>query len=262
MKNPYTTLGVAKGATADAIKRAYKSKAKEHHPDRGGDTDRFAEISNAYEILKDPQKRAYYDQTGSANPQPQGFGFTQSQGQPFDFESIFNIFGQRMNPRQAPRDARITMAIDLENAVKGGKRALALQINGKQNTIEVDVPPGVADGENIRYPKLGPDGLDLVIHYRLKPHANWQRDGNDMHTECSVDIWTLITGGSITVHDIVGRNYNLNIPARTNPGSVMRLAGCGVHRIRHSPGDIFVKLKAQIPRDIPDDIIRAIKKHT
>jgi len=67
--NPYTILGVAKGATADTIKRAYKEKAKEHHPDRGGDASKFAEISNAYDILKDPNKRAYYDQTGSSDPQ-------------------------------------------------------------------------------------------------------------------------------------------------------------------------------------------------
>ena len=69
MNNPYSTLGVAKGATADTIKRAYKEKAKEHHPDRGGDANKFAEISNAYDILKDPSKRAYYDHTGSTDQQ-------------------------------------------------------------------------------------------------------------------------------------------------------------------------------------------------
>lgn len=262
--NPYTILGVAKDATADTIKRAYKEKAKQHHPDRGGDANRFAEISNAYDVLKDPQKRSAYDHYGTADPQKQGFGFSQSQGQPFDFDTIFNIFGQRMNPNrpQRPRDARITMAIDLEDAVKGGKRTLALQMQAGQNTIEVDVPPGVVDGENIRYPKLGPGGLDLVIHYRLKPHPRWQRHGNDMHTEQDVDLWTLVVGGNIKITDIIGRKFNLNIAPRTNPGSVMRLASCGVQRIGHNPGDIFVKINAKIPVDIPDEIIRAIKKHT
>jgi curved DNA-binding protein len=262
--NPYTILGVAKGATADTIKRAYKEKAKEHHPDRGGDASKFAEISNAYDILKDPNKRAYYDQTGSSDPQKQGFGFSQTQGQPFDFDTIFNIFGQRMHPNRPPRprDARITMAIDLEDAVKGGKRTLALQMQTGQNTIEVDVPPGVVDGENIRYPKLGPGGLDLVIHYRLKPHPRWQRHGNDMHSEQDVNLWTLVVGGNIKITDIIGRSFNLNIPPRTNPGSVMRLASCGVKRIGHNPGDIFVKINTKIPVSIPDEIIRAIKKHS
>ncbi len=264
MNNPYSTLGVAKGASADTIKRAYKEKAKEHHPDRGGDASKFAEISNAYDILKDPSKRAYYDHTGSTDQKQQGFGFSKTQGQPFDFDTIFSVFGQRMNPnaRQRPQEARITMAIDLADAIKGGKRALALQMSAGQNTIEVDVPPGVVDGEHIRYPKLGPNGIDLVINYRLKPHPQWQRHGNDMHTEKSVPIWTLIIGGAVSVIDIIGRSYNLNIPPRTNPGSVMRLASCGVQRIGHNPGDIFVKLKAQIPQDIPDSIIRAIKQHT
>ena len=262
--NPYTILGVAKDATADTIKRAYKEKAKQHHPDRGGDANQFAEISNAYDVLKDPQKRSAYDHYGTADPQKQGFGFSQSQGQPFDFDTIFNIFGQRMNPNrpQRPRDARITMAIDLEDAVKGGKRTLALQMQAGQNTIEVDVPPGVVDGENIRYPKLGPGGLDLVIHYRLKPHPHWKRHGNDMHTEQDVNLWTLVVGGNIQITDIIGRNFNLHIAPRTNPGSVMRLASCGVQRIGHNPGDIFVKINAKIPVDIPDEIIRAIKKHT
>ena len=88
MNNPYSTLGVAKGATADTIKRAYKEKAKEHHPDRGGDANKFAEISNAYDILKDPNKRAYFDQTGSTDQRQQG---------PFGFEDIFGqMFKQHM----------------------------------------------------------------------------------------------------------------------------------------------------------------------
>jgi DnaJ-class molecular chaperone len=262
--NPYNTLGVQKNASDSDIKRAYRKLAMENHPDKGGDANRFADISNAYETLKDPQKRSAYDHYGTADPQQQGFGFSHTGGQPFDFDTIFSVFGQRMHPnaRQRPREARITMAIDLADAVKGGKRAIALQMNAGQNTVEVDVPPGVVDGENIKYPKLGPNGLDLVIHYRLKPHPNWQRHGNDMHTEQTVSIWKLIIGGHISVVDIIGRSYNLNIPPRTNPGSVMRLTGCGVKRLRHNAGDIFVKLKTDIPHDIPEDIIRSIKKHS
>jgi len=264
MTDLYNTLGVNKNASDSDIKTAYKKKAMEHHPDKGGDSNKFAEISNAYETLKDPQKRSAYDHFGTADPQQQGFGSAQSQGQHFDFDTIFNIFGQRMHPnaRQRTNEARITIAIDLADAIKGGKKTLALQMQAGQNTIEVDVPPGVVDGENIRYSKLGPNGIDLVIHYRLKPHKNWQRHGNDMHTEHAVNIWTLIVGGNISVVDIIGRIYNLNIPPRTNPGSVMRLSACGVHRIRHNPGDIFVKLKATIPNEIPDEVIRAIKQHT
>src|SRR5210317_197067 len=119
--NPYTILGVAKGATADTIKRAYKEKAKEHHPDRGGDASKFAEVSNAYDILKDPNKRAYYDQTGSAQPQ----AFNQSQS-PFGFEDIFSqIFRQQRGPRSAA-EARISIAIDLADSLRGGKRIIGV----------------------------------------------------------------------------------------------------------------------------------------
>ena len=116
MNNPYSTLGVAKGATADTIKRAYKEKAKEHHPDRGGDANKFAEISNAYDILKDPSKRAYYDHTGSTDQRQQ-----QPRG-PFGFEDIFSqVFRQQRQP-QRPPEARISIVIDLADAKGGGKR--------------------------------------------------------------------------------------------------------------------------------------------
>ena len=108
--NPYSTLGVARAASADTIKRAYKEKAKQHHPDRGGDATKFAEISNAYDILKDPDKRAYFDSTGSTNPQQE---FQQPQG--FNFNDIFSqVFRQQRN--QTP-EARIAISISLKDSV-------------------------------------------------------------------------------------------------------------------------------------------------
>lgn len=253
MKDPYATLGVHRNADAAAIKRAYKQKAKEHHPDRGGDTNKFAEISNAYDILKDPQKKSYYDHTGSAEPQ----AFNQPHGG-FGFEDIFSqIFRQQRGP-QRPAEARISIVIDLADSLRGGKRIIGVQTHIGNSNVEIDIPKGVVHGENIRYPKVAPGGLDLVASFRIRSHANWRRNGMDMHTEIPVDFWKLIVGGKLSVTDILGKNYDITIPAKTNPGSIMRLGQCGVQREGHNKGDIFVKLNAVLPKEIPEHLIQQI----
>jgi len=255
MNNPYSTLGVPRNADASTIKRAYKEKAKEHHPDRGGDTNKFAEISNAYDILKDPNKRAFFDQTGSTDQQ-QGFNRPRS---PFGFEDIFSqVFKQQ---QQRPPEARISIAIDLADSIRGGKRIIGVQTPLGTSNVEIDVPKGIVHGENIRYPKAAPGELDLIVSFRIRAHPKWQRNGMDMHTEIQVDFWTLIIGGDVTVIDVLEKKYDLRIPPRTNPGSVMRLGQCGVFRDRHNPGDIFVKLIATLPAHIPDEVIETIRKY-
>lgn len=254
--NPYTILGVAKGANADTIKRAYKDKAKEHHPDRGGDAGKFAEVSNAYDILKDPNKRAYYDQTGSSE---QRAGFAHHRQGFAGFEDIFaQMFRQN---QQRKSEARITIHISLKDSLAGGKRIIAVQTHQGNTNVEIDIPRGIVHGESVRYAKAAPGGMDLVVNFIINPDPNWHRHGLDMHTEKEVDFWKLIIGGDIIVTDVLGKKYDVRIPPRTNPGSTVRLGSAGVFRDRHNPGDIFVKIKAIMPKNIPEEIINTIKKY-
>ena len=161
MNNPYSTLGVAKGATADTIKRAYKEKAKEHHPDRGGDANKFAEISNAYDILKDPSKRAYYDHTGSTDQQR-----ASNQQQGFHFNDIFSQMFRQQQQRQA--EARINISISLKDSIAGGKRIIGVNTPQGNISVEIDIPRGVVHGESIKYPKAAPGGIDLVVNFRIQ----------------------------------------------------------------------------------------------
>ncbi len=254
MNNPYSTLGVAKGATADTIKRAYKEKAKEHHPDRGGDANKFAEISNAYDILKDPSKRAYYDHTGSTDQQR-----ASNQQQGFHFNDIFSQMFRQQQQRQA--EARINMSISLADSIAGGKRIIGVNTPQGTSSVEIDIPRGVVHGESIRYAKAAPGGIDLIVNFRIQGDPRWQRNGLDMHTEREVDFWMLILGGDITVVDVLGKKYDVRIPPRTNPGTTVRLGSAGVFRDRHNPGDIFVKIKATMPKNIPEEVIATIKKY-
>lgn len=259
MNNPYSTLGVSRDADAGTIKRAYKEKAKEHHPDRGGDANKFSEISNAYDTLKDPEKRAYYDATGSTNQQ-QGFAHhRQGFGGFGGFEDIFEQMF-RQNHRQQ-QEARINIGISLKDSIAGGKRVIGVQTPQGNSNVEIDIPRGIVHGESVRYPKAAPGGLDLVVNYRIQGDPKWQRNGLDMHTEESVDFWTLIIGGDITVTDVLGKKYDVRIPPRTNPGVTIRLGSAGVFRDRHNPGDIFVRIKASMPTNIPAEVINTIKKY-
>jgi len=258
MTDLYNTLGVNKNASDRDIKTAYKKKAMEHHPDKGGNADKFAEVSNAYETLKDPQKRAGYDRFGTSDPQqqqrqqrpPPGFGT-------HGFEDIFSQVFRQQRPQPVP-EARIAIAIELADSIRGGKRILGVQTPLGTSNVEIDVPKGVVHGENIRYSKAAPGGLDLVVSFRIRAHPEWQRNGMDMHTEIPTDFFFFFVGGNLSVTDILGKNYDISIPPRTNPGSVMRLGQCGVERDRHNPGDIFVKLKATMPREIPEELIKQI----
>ena len=266
MTNYYEALGVARNANPDEIKKAYRKLASQHHPDKGGDTGKFQEIEEAYRTLSDPQKRQAYD-----NPSPFGNrpGGGRQQAGPFPpgagFDDIFSMFGVNINPQHRPMGAKISLWIGLEDVVKGGPRIIALHANGRSNNVEIDIPIGIEDGDTIRYPKLSPDGHDLTITYRVKPDAIWIREGQHLTIEKLVPLWDLILGGEMNFVDITGQTVVVVIPTQTSPGSKLRLRGRGIPpssvpgRANNIPGDLYVKLQAQMPNKISDSLLNLIR---
>jgi DnaJ-class molecular chaperone len=126
----------------------------------------------------------------------------------------------------------------------------------------IDIPLAVNDGDHVQYPKLGPYGCDLVVTFRITPEPGWIRTGLDLQTSAKVSIWTLIAGGEITVRDILDREYVLRVQCRTKPGTTLRLANRGLRNIHNQIGSLLVKLEAEIPDDIPNEIIEAIQRHS
>lgn len=258
MKDYYQTLGVERSASADDIKKAYRKLASVHHPDKGGDTTRFQEIEEAYRVLSDPEQRRQYD-----NPNVKininGNGF---QHAPFDFDTIFEMFGTRMHPgrQQAHRNQRVSIWIDLEDVARGGRKIMSLATHQGAVNLEINIPQGVQDGENVRYPELAPGGFDLVVNFRIKPHPLWRRDDLDLYTERSLDFWQLILGTDLNMRDIQGREIVLTVPPRTRPGTMLRARGQGLSRAGHNAGDLMVRLQATMPNDIPNEIIEILRK--
>ena len=257
MTDYYAALGVPKTATADDIKRAFRRLASQHHPDKGGDTQKFQAIQQAYATLGDEQKRAEYD-----NPRPQFSGF---QGHPGGV-NINDIFGQMFGQQfaqQHPRRShvRMTLWISLLDVATGGKRTVSLGTQGGVSAVEIEIPLGINDGDNVQYEGIGPGGADLVVQFRISPDRVWQRDGLNLTQEVRIDIWNLILGRELTVDTLTGRTLSARVPARTQPGTMLRLKGQGLQDRSGNTGDIFVRIQTFLPENIPTEIVEAIQKH-
>lgn len=273
-KDYYKILGVNRKASEEDIRKAYRKLAKQYHPDYNPNNkqaeERFKEINEAYEVLSDAKKRAYYDRVGSDYSQwqrrgaPGDFNWEQYSGFPGGarvagmddlndlfgggfsdfFQTIFGMSG-RPSARTQPQGYQQEMDITLEEAYKGTTRLISSA--GKQKRVRI--PPGVRSGSKVRVAGAGPNGLDLYLIINLTEDERFERRGDDLHTTATVDAFTAILGGEADVETLDGR-LKLNIPAGTQPGQVFRLAGRGMPHLRDpkNKGDLFVKVKVQIPK--------------
>jgi DnaJ-class molecular chaperone len=249
---------VPRTATADEIKRAFRRLASQHHPDKGGDTQKFQAIQQAYATLGDEQKRAEYD-----NPRPQFGGFQGFHGTPGGV-NINDIFGQMFGQQhQHPRrtHVRMTLWISLLDVATGGRRTVSLGTQAGVSAVEIDIPLGINDGDNVQYEGIGPGGSDLVVQFRISPDRKWQRDGLNLTQEIKIDIWNLILGGELTIDTLNGKTLSTQVPARTQPGTVLRLKSQGLRDRAGQTGDIFIRVQTFLPENIAPEILDAIQKH-
>lgn len=261
MKDFYQVLGVERTATADEIKRAYRRLASQHHPDKGGSTAEFQTIEEAYRTLSDPAQRAQYDrpQPRFQDPGPGGFHFNFGGT---DFNDIFQQFGGA-SPfgQRRPQHVRVTVWVMLRDVLEGGNRTLNVSAHGGTTTVNVGIPQGIEDGDNVQYSGVAPMGLDLVVQYRIHPDPRWQRQGQNLVADQDVSIWLLIQGGNLNVTDALGNQLQIVVPPRTNPGTMMRLRGRGVPQRSGSSGDALLRLQARMPDHIPEAVLSAIREH-
>lgn len=251
MRDPYQTLGVDRGASPEDVKQAYRRLAARHHPDRGGDTARFQEIQQAYDAITNPQ--SHTQAQPDHNPfGSNGFGFS------FHFDDFFNMFQQQAQQRR--NHVRMTLWIDLRDVATGGRRAVAMATQHGTQTIEIDVPIGINDGDNVQYPNLGPGGMDLVVEFRIKPNTEWQRQDLSLMSERSLVIWHLICGTTLEITDITGNKISATVPAMTQPGTVLRLRGRGLRNRNGAVGDMLIKIDAQLPNQIDPQLMTLIRQ--
>jgi DnaJ-class molecular chaperone len=255
MKDYYATLGVARSASADEIKRAYRRLASQHHPDKGGDTARFQEIEEAYRVLGDAATRQQYD-----NPSPFGSnGAFASNG--FDFNSIFDMFQKQNFSHPRRNHVRMSLWVSLQDVATGGRRTVSLGTTQGATAVEIEIPLGINDGDNVQYERLGPGGSDLVVQYRVRPDPTWQRQGLNLIMDQKISVWDLMTGNNLMVTDIYGVQLSTMIPPGTQPGTLLRLKGRGLKNREGQQGDAYVRANVVFPSRIAPEILDAIQKY-
>ena len=257
MTDHYQILGIAKNATPDEIKKAYRRLASIHHPDKGGDTAEFQKIQVAYDILSDPQKRQQYD-----NPMPQGNPFGSHPGG-FHFNmngfNMDDLFGQMFRQHQHNNNVfRTTFWISLEQVYKGGEEVLKLQTPTGMHMVRVNIPKGIMDGGQVRYEKVI-ESNDLIVEYRIHNHLKYERKMNDLYCNHSISVLDLIVGSSFEFTTISGKTLEVSVPTKTQPFMHLKLAGQGmpIHGT-NAYGDQIILLKSYIPDIIDSSITDSI----
>jgi len=278
MADIYSRLGVARGADDAAIKKAYRKLAKELHPDRNRDNpkaaERFAEVTSAYDLLSDKDKRAQYDRgelDDNGNPKmPFGYGgggggFRQSHGgATFEFgdADLGDIFGGMFGGGRARGPGagfggrarkgadigyRLQVAFEEAAALKPQRVTLS---NGK--TIDLKLPAGVETGTQMRLGGHGEDGPggkgDAIVTIEIRPHRFFKRDGDDVRLDLPVSLVEAVKGGPVRVPTVEGA-VMLTVPAGSSSGKTLRLKGRGFHKKGGGRGDQLVTLMIDIPAD-------------
>lgn len=285
-KDYYTTLGVSRDAKEDEIKRSYRKLARKYHPDVSKEPnaeEKFKEVQEAYEVLKDAKKRAAYDQLGSQwksgqdfRPPPGWQGFKDYEGGVYEdvdmgnfsdfFSSIFGGGGAsrahagRRTYQQAGRDEHAKITISLEDAYRGGERSIHLQVpeidehgrvHHQTRTLKITIPAGVISGQQLRLAKQGAPGLgggpsgDLYLEIQVQPHHLYSLQDRDVYLTLPITPWEAALGAKVTVPTL-GGSVDMKIAPASQAGQKMRLKGRGLPG-KPEAGDQFVLLQIVTP---------------
>jgi curved DNA-binding protein len=284
-KDYYKILGIARTASAADIKKAYREAAKRYHPDLNPNDPaaeaRFKEITEANEVLSDPEKRRLYDQLGdnwqayvragqappTEGPRRTGYtsqagtrngGFAGEGADAFDemggfsefFRSMFGSNGGTGSARNKGRDLKATLPITLEAAFAGGTNAFQMGTE----MVKIHLKPGIRDGQRLKvrgkgdaHPKTGERG-DLYLTIRIREHDRFRRENDDLHCNLKIDLYTAVLGGTVEVPTLHGP-VRVTIPEGTQPGKTLRLRDKGMPRL-DAPGRfgaLFLHLEVELP---------------
>jgi curved DNA-binding protein len=286
-KDYYATLGVERGASEEDIKKAYRKLARKYHPDVSKEKDaeeKFKEVGEAYEVLKDAEKRAAYDQMGSYQPgqdfrpppdwgnrfgsgaDSQGFqdlgdidlfdllaGLNRGRARGTRGDAEFRMPGQDFEARVQVRLDDVIKGIELEIPIASTEMGEDGSVRRTTRTVKVRIPKGATDGQRLRVPGKGGQGMgggrtgDLYLDIKLEPHELYKVDGHDLYLEVPVAPWEAALGASVEIPTPSGK-VNLKIPPGSRAGQKLRVRGRGLPRPHAGEsGDLYAVLQVVTP---------------
>ena len=258
MKNYYEILGVKKDASADAIKKAYRTLARKYHPDVNKDKDaeeKFKEITEAYEVLSDEKKRKAYDNPGFG-------GFSSADFDGMDLGDIFSQFGFGRNAggfgsSSFYRPARIELEISFLESILGTTKS----VNVRGNTFNIPIKAGVMQGQEI---SVEQNGIRLEAVIKIAKSSEYERDGNDLTKDLEVPLKIALLGGKVPFDTPKEKDKKITIAENTKNGSLLKAKGLGVNNeYSKTKGDLYLRVKVILPdmKTVDKDFIEAVKKY-
>jgi curved DNA-binding protein len=291
-KDHYSVLGVPRTAKPDAIQRAYRKLARKYHPDVNREpdaADKFKEIGEAYDTLSDPETRARYDRFGADYRQYAGSGADSEAGGagwgsggprpgprpgrgPYggahvdmggdvDWEDLLGGWFRQHGAGPAPgSDHEAELRLTLEEAIRGGRRTVRLaEPGGETRNYDVDVPPGVVDGQRIRLAGEGAGGRDggrpgdLFLTVSIQPDARYRLKGRDIHFDLPVTPSEAALGARIKVN-APGGPVTMTVPEGSSSGRRLRLRGQGLPDPKGQPGNLYAEIRVMVPPRLSNEV--------
>jgi len=278
MKNYYDILGVDEKATSAEITKAFKDLAKQHHPDRGGDKDKFQEINEAHDTLKSSQKRHDYDTMRKFGSQRQGgehpffnedifgdfFSGFQNMGDGVQFN--FSAGGQPRSFRQSRRGNRnvqVRMAVSLKEAMMNHEKTINYKLpSGRDEFATVKIPAGVQHGVTFKFSGMGDDSIanmprgDLLVQMSVLDCDGYTRKGNDLYTDKTIDCFQAVRGHELQLKTLEDKVIKVKVPSGTQPNTLLMVKGQGmpVHKTLNIRGNLYVKVHVLIPQLSAQDL--------
>lgn len=274
--NYYETLGLNRGASSDEVKKAYRSMAMKHHPDRGGNEQKFKEIEEAYRTLSDPQKKQMVDSGMDPNQQQFGGGHW-NQGSPFEFhfnsgnfDDVFGQFGFGFGGRPRPRNRsfNVNVRISLEEVLTGKEVNAEIGLpNGQKKMVSISIPSGIEHGQQIRYQGMGDNTIrdaspgDLIVNVIVDHHPRFQRSGDQIIYNHSISAWDAILGTTLKLETLDKKVIDITIPPGTQPETTLSCRNEGLPNIRTKRrGNLLIKISVEIPRNLNQSQIEVIQQ--
>jgi len=264
--NYYDVLGLKTDCSPQEITKAYRTLAKEFHPDTGGDEQRFHEISEAYDVLKDSHKRARFDMHNARQ-------HTLKTGDVFD--DMFTVFGHAgFHPSKRDytrtkvnRNLGITIDCTIDESFTEQEKTVSIKhTNGTRHLVNLKIPRSVNDGTKIKYKGLGdfkypelPQG-DLTVTVKIIPNDMFIRENDNLKMHLTISVWSAIIGSTVQVTTIDKKLINLNIPAGTQFGTILKLPGYGMYTKHGDRGDLLVQILVKIPENLSEQQLNICKK--